>query len=569
MLSVAVILLLRGHLLNSGTNIISQGTALYQGALWSFNIEDEGGPACIDGTLSGRCNSQFQYCKRGTLISNCSRYCGCPTGSECVDGECTHVENQPDPSCPYYKPIWKNEECACNETSCGSSSSCENNECTLRCNDGTPLGLCSLTRPLYCQTENQQPIPNCERCGCLEGYICHNNECKETCSDNTIINTCNDKNQYCNENKQLIQCNENETCTENGCECKENTCYDNKYCNNGEWTECNGVCNNGHCCPSERPVWNGSACVECTPENTDACTGDCSADLECCPSETPVWDGSACVVCQQGQCYDNKICTNGQLTEECGECGFTGCLTSGKYCDGADEIDNCTCSGCGENQACNETTGECYGICIDSGKTIPVGECSQNDQYCTSPGNLIENCTCGGCEDGKSCDAETGICWNKRNLIDDNWQLTDRPEGKSGDGWDEPTLTDGKLIFETPEDCINCYAYYEHDLNLNDYNNLRIKINVISNGNPEPDFGVCLVNTANTRFCYKRNNPMNCMDWDEGNYILYKNEMQERVDMPCKNQQEKLSGGISKVELFIIGTMHKQVNVTQFDVEWT
>ncbi|MDP3764953.1 MAG: hypothetical protein Q8R04_00420, partial [Nanoarchaeota archaeon] len=39
-----------------------------------------------------------------------------------------------------------------------------------KCSDGTPYGLCSINKPLYCGAGNL--ANNCQRCGCPVGQVC-------------------------------------------------------------------------------------------------------------------------------------------------------------------------------------------------------------------------------------------------------------------------------------------------------------------------------------------------------------------------------------------------------------
>lgn len=179
-LAVAVIMILRGHLLITGQSTVEEGMKLYRGALWSYEI-DAGGPFCADKTPSGKCNELFQYCRRGTLIADCSKYCGgCPDSTRCVYGICTQPSSPPSnlfhPQCTYFEPIWNGSKCICNSTSCGSGGCGSNGECNNKCVDGTPVGLCTINQiPFYCAQKNMLTIANCSECGCLDGLTCSDN----------------------------------------------------------------------------------------------------------------------------------------------------------------------------------------------------------------------------------------------------------------------------------------------------------------------------------------------------------------------------------------------------------
>ncbi len=202
-------------------------------------------------------------------------------------------------------------------------------------------------------------------------------------------------------------------------------------CGSGE------VCSSYHCCPSGRPVWDGSVCVECLSSGdcgvskpycvSEKCVeclsdGDCSGstpvcDLTshvcvACPSDRPKWDGSECVECLSdadcgsGYACDltshtcvEKSCTPKSRDEACGtwQCGL-----ASDGCGGT-----VSCGSCGTGYSCDTTTHTCVesggggdddggggGSCVSTG-----GSCSSDSECCS-----------GNCDSSHCC--PSGKVWN-------------------------------------------------------------------------------------------------------------------------------------------------------------
>ena len=128
------------------------------GTLWFMPPNLAGNCPCPDGTQQGDCSnsemfgqpyycwSEYDYYNEIDICyleQDCT-ICGCPDGKECTgDGYCVVPQQQDD----------ENEE-------------------AFTCLDGTVSGMCSLTRPLYCDLSAGELINNCGYCGCSRGYYC-------------------------------------------------------------------------------------------------------------------------------------------------------------------------------------------------------------------------------------------------------------------------------------------------------------------------------------------------------------------------------------------------------------
>ncbi len=110
-----------------------------------------------------------ELCSRQTTKDDCEKL-GCLwTGSNCII------------PCGYYND---KDECVNDGNCCwdsaditnfGFKGECKNKgQCEMICSDGTTLGQCSNTKPLYCSSKqnNLQLINNCVTCGCGSGSKC-------------------------------------------------------------------------------------------------------------------------------------------------------------------------------------------------------------------------------------------------------------------------------------------------------------------------------------------------------------------------------------------------------------
>ncbi len=213
-------------------------------------------------------------------------------------------------------------------------------------------------------------------------------------------------------------------------------------CGSGE------VCSSYHCCPSDRPVWDGSGCVECLSSGdcgvskpycvSEKCVeclsdGDCSGstpvcDLTshvcvACPSDRPKWDGSKCVECLSdadcGSGYTcdltshtcvEKGCTPKSRDEACGtwQCGL-----ASDGCGGT-----VSCGSCDTGYSCDTTTHTCVesgGGGDDDGGNNDNGvdcdkECHDAGYECGSLTVGDTTCNCGGCQGDQVCDK--GQCYD-------------------------------------------------------------------------------------------------------------------------------------------------------------
>ena len=191
--------------------------------------------------------------------------------------------------------------------------------------------------------------------------------------------------------------------------CKEDPCAGITCLNNGVCSTGNCICPNGYS-GARCEILDGNICGNVICQNN----GQCVDGLCECPDG---WTGADCSIEQSNPC-DDMNCVNGGLCVD-GTCacppGF-----SGEFCEITDTDPAC------ENVIC-----ENGGLCIDGICLCPPGFTGLNCQ------TVIFNCNDTPCQNGGTCDLETGLC--------------DCPPGYGG--MDCATITDACIVY--PIDCFN------------------------------------------------------------------------------------------------------------------
>ncbi len=228
----------------------------------------------------------------GTIpTASCTQQADCPTGQDCVLGQCQpsmiQSDCQQDTDCPMGQ--------MCDGGVCqAQGQACANNlDCAM--GEACRAGVCA---PGPCQQDQDCPVgaqcqggqcvrdePECRaNLDCPAGSICENGRCQtvERCSMNSDC--------------PMGQICENEACTSNASGCMNDA-------------ECgpNADCINGRC------VRNGP-CANC-PDNT-RCINDMCVPIERCGGDADCPDGQMCVagVCEVSegqQCVDDSQCLIG------------------------------------------------------------------------------------------------------------------------------------------------------------------------------------------------------------------------------------------------------------------
>ena len=217
-------------------------------------------------------------------------------------------------------------------------------------------------------TPSQKPYPDCScYCSlthCDPGYKLEDCRCVLDC-----LNGVDNNGDCCPpDNYDLANCITTEI-EKNGCYTYASDCTDGKVCNG-----------NGNCvCPDNRPVWTGTACVECSiPTNLT------------CPIASEEVDENGCPL------YREKVCEDGEiLTTDC-ECVKTICKADGQTCVKDSECcsnmcrEDGICISCATATAvgthCPAISVSCCGINAQSGNSVGTDKCfvwARSDDGCS------------------------------------------------------------------------------------------------------------------------------------------------------------------------------------------
>ncbi|MBI5036480.1 hypothetical protein HZC09_03995, partial [Candidatus Micrarchaeota archaeon] len=149
--------------------------------------------ACMDGTLPESCSAtQPLYCDELLSLSEKSSLCGCPSGQVAVDDYCVPgpetvfcEDNTSVGQCSSTKPLYCDESavlvekasvCNCPNGTVAEGESCVPQQTPSLCDDQTPSGECSITKPLYC-TPELTLVPKASACGCPSNLVQEGDDC--------------------------------------------------------------------------------------------------------------------------------------------------------------------------------------------------------------------------------------------------------------------------------------------------------------------------------------------------------------------------------------------------------
>ncbi|RMD62347.1 hypothetical protein D6833_07055, partial [Candidatus Parcubacteria bacterium] len=293
---------------------------------------------CSDNTPLSTCSSNRPlYCDaNGTLVDNCND-CGCPPGELCqtADGTCSPTplcdDGTPGNTCSDTQPLFCDTSTAppqlvpdCQTCGCPAGSACDTTtlDCVPACQDNTPVGKCSATRPYFCDA-SQNLVEDCNTCGCNANEVCDaSGKCVPGCSDGTRVDECSPTQPlFCDANYNLV-----DNCQKCGCPPVNNGRYQCEATGSCTYY-CPGDIQENTCDPNNQPKY----CDPASQSLVDKCTVcGCPPNLGyACDAPT-----DTCVlVCQDGtrvnQCSANqpKYCDPGSgpgnqtLIDDCQTCG--------------------------------------------------------------------------------------------------------------------------------------------------------------------------------------------------------------------------------------------------------
>jgi hypothetical protein len=412
--------------------------------------------ACTNDTCSeGVCiYSQIEGCNYCTSSTQCDDTNPC-TSDICLLNECTHKAKPECVLCSLDSECNDNNECtedvclngACNHTKiedcsfCTSIYQCEdNNPCTKNECLGNKCVFTGISGCNFCTLNTQ----------CEDNNPCTYNNCTNSKCVYTPMEGCTDQPNSCT---SVYHCEDNNPCTKNECSdgfCSytliENCvlCSSSSQCNDNIPCTAN-ICSNGKCTYSQiKTCINGDGCCPggCTSSQDSDCAYECGNNLREGNEQCDGTDlGGATCAGVGGLGYTGILkCSNCTLDKSscvapC-VCLDDGNLCTTDYCDNSgvcqhSKVLNC----CMKSSECDDNNPSTSNICSSANRCayVPITECEDNDGYCPSGCNLVNdnNCAavCGngyrenneGCDDGaknsgdgcsSTCTVESGWTCN-------------------------------------------------------------------------------------------------------------------------------------------------------------
>jgi hypothetical protein len=360
--------------------------------------------ACDDGSLCttgdhcqlGECiGGQEVSCDDGNGCTDdaCDAEDGCvhtPSADACDDGNaCTVGDTCANGQCMAGKAMLDcDDEDVCTDDSCDADAGCVHTLNTAPCDDGEfcttndhcQLGECVGGQAMTCDDSNP-----CTEDACVDGIGCQFLPTAGACDDGndcTVGDTC--KQGWCLGSP--ADCDDDNPCTSDSC-APDQGCINTPNalsCDDGNLCTLKDQCANGECvgglplnCDDSNP------CTQDSCDTQSGCLHEVAAGA--CDDNNACTDGDTCKngLCIPGpvtNCDDDNECTTDSCDEQNG-CGHvnvadgTACNGGGKWACLAGECactpqcagkecgdDQCggSCGECGENEACNENTGQCY-----------------------------------------------------------------------------------------------------------------------------------------------------------------------------------------------------------------
>lgn len=125
----------------------------------------------------------------------------------------------------------------------------------------------------------------------------------------------------------------------------------------------------------------------------------------------------------QENCTEKGSCGNQTQTQTCSDgTPYSQCSENKpKYCSSGNLIDDCSKCGCQNGYTCNTTTKSCSPLpqlqtCSDG---TPYSQCSSNKPKYCSNGNLADDCVSCGCSNGYACNTTTKSCYTTAQTCSD------------------------------------------------------------------------------------------------------------------------------------------------------
>ncbi|MBW2733785.1 MAG: hypothetical protein JRH20_15460 [Deltaproteobacteria bacterium] len=300
----------------------------------------------------------------------------CPSGLDCVSGQCRCISNGrctgccADASTCITFTGQSTARCGLNGASCASCD--DSNECS---SDTCNSGVCSST-------------DRSEGTSCASGAgECREGDCCNGCWDGSLrrcligsdqsATRCGDTGVICQACTTSNQC-ETPTCSTERCTFPDKS--DTTLCSSGQ-------CRSGNCCTG---CWNSTAsqCLVGTAQSTALCGDDGNSCQGCTTSNE----------CQQPACSSERCVTSDRPD------GLACASNTGKCRDG-----NC-CTGCWSVfNTCLGDTFQSISACGDDGN--PCGGCTSTNE-CRTPRCVGGACTTNPVANATSCGSNTGQCWN-------------------------------------------------------------------------------------------------------------------------------------------------------------
>ena len=380
---------------------------------------DDSNPCTIDS-----CNPSNGNC---VYVNNNQTYCDdgdpCTIGDHCVNGVC--IGN----------PIDCDDQNACTQDFCdyhsGQCVHAYNNG--ISCDDGdacTHTDICNQGQcegtPINCNDNNQCTIDQCDQQTGQCSHIMAALPC-----DNGDPCTVNDTCHYGVCIGDPINCDDNNPCTNDTCDPYQGGCVNTPIsisCDDGNPCTLNDTCINSQCIGILIDCNDNN---ECTDDFCDTNTGQCVNDNN---NSNMCSDGDLCTEndeCHYGQCVgtpknctDGNICTSDVCNPQNGHCeniNNNAPCDDGDPCTIQDTCQNGVCQGLPNNcndfepcttDYCEPTNGTCIHIKFPDWTHCDDGDlCTQHDAcvhgVCTG---IQVNCNDGNVCTDDFCDPQTGLC---------------------------------------------------------------------------------------------------------------------------------------------------------------
>ena len=389
-----------------------------------------GSIATCAGVTSGEyCDADNNVCKCSATVAACS-----DTSDTCIAGICKCGTSD---ACSN-----AGETCSSGSCKCGSASTCVGQASGSFCDAANNVCKCSSTVAACSGTSDTCTSGVC-KCGSADacsnsGELCTSGSCKcgtsSTCVGKTTGSYCDAANNLCKCSASVDSCSgSSDTCTAGVCKCGSADA-----CSGTTDTCTNGVCK---CGSSDACSISGETCSSgsCKCGTSSSCAGlttgsycdaannvcKCSETVNACSGTSDTCTNGVCKCGSGDACsISGETCVSG--TCMCGTASSCAGVTSGSYCDAANNVCKCSatvdaCSGttdtctsgvckCGSNDACSNSGETCSsGVCKCGSADTCVGQIT--GAYCDAANNVCKcSATVDKCQSGEECSGGTCVC---------------------------------------------------------------------------------------------------------------------------------------------------------------